>query len=304
MTSVDARVVEPLLQWGVPQLRDFPWRKTRDRWAVLVSEVMAQQTQVSRVVPKFLNFMNSYPRPIDCASVPLSELLALWSGLGYPRRCKNLHDAAKQIVMNHGGNVPGDLDALLALPGVGPYTARAVLAFADEADVAVVDTNVARVLARLTNTPLSVQLSQELADELLPPSRGWEWNQVVMDLGAQVCTARSPRCEDCPISKWCRWKRALDAASRNDEQHDVDQDPGDPARLTALTSKPQARFEGSDRQARGYLMRALTTNGVHERDVSKVMRLTGQPDRAKRLLRSLVQDGLVVVVDGWCRLPD
>ena len=279
-------IVEPLLAWGMPRLRDLPWRNTRDRWAVLVSEVMAQQTQVSRVIPKYQAFMREYPTPTACAEAPLSDLLTLWSGLGYPRRCKNLHDAARAMVRSHGGSVPDDLDSLLALPGVGPYTARAVLAFADAHDVAVVDTNVARVLARVTNQPLSARASQELADRVLPRGQSWEWNQVVMDFGAQMCTARNPRCDECPIRAHCAWNGGPD-----------------PARASALTSKPQARFEGSDRQARGLLMKTLAERGVKRDDVVRVMNLNGDTSRATRLLESLVRDGLVVVHDGWCRLP-
>ena len=284
-------IVEPLLAWGMPRLRDLPWRNTRDRWAVLVSEVMAQQTQVSRVIPKYLAFMREYPTPAACANAPLADLLTLWSGLGYPRRCKNLHDAALSMVQLHDGCVPGSLDALLALPGVGPYTARAVLAFADSHDVAVVDTNVARVLARVTNQPLSARASQELADRVLPRGLAWEWNQALMDFGAQMCTARNPRCDECPIRSHCSW---------NGGSCNVGSDP---ARASALTSKPQARFEGSDRQARGVLMKTLAERGVKQEEVVRVMNLNGDTSRATRLLESLVRDGLVVVHDGWCRLP-
>ena len=278
-------IVEPLLSWGLPQLRDLPWRNSRDRWSVLVSEVMLQQTQVSRVVPKYQEFIASYPTPAVCAAAPLADLLRLWNGLGYPRRCKNLHDAAKTVVDQHDGRVPGTLDDLLGLPGVGPYTARAVLAFADSADVAVVDTNVARVLARVTNTPLSARDSQALADALQPRGLAWEWNQVVMDFGAQICVARQPKCEKCPVIDSCKWS-----------------DGQDPARLSALTSKPQARFAGSDRQARGRLMKALAERGVQRNEVARVMGVATDEARAMRLLESLVRDGLVVVEDGICRL--
>ena len=290
---MNPHVVERLLAWGVPQLRDLPWRNTRDRWAVLVSEVMAQQTQVSRVIPKWQHFMREYPTPRACAEAPLSELLRLWSGLGYPRRCKHLHDAARLIVEHHNGEVPGDLAALQALPGIGGYTARAVLAFADAADVAVVDTNVARVLARIGGSPLSARRSQEMADHALPRGRAWEWNQVVMDFGAQVCTARQPRCGECAVSSLCATRAAFGQQWRSD---------ADPARASALTSKPQARFDGSDRQARGRLMRVLAERGVHRRDVSSAMQLSDAV-RAERLLDALVRDGLVVVEGEWCRLP-
>ena len=287
-------IVAPLLAWGVPRLRDLPWRATRDRWAVLVCEVMAQQTQVARVVPKWQQFMQRWPTPGDCAQAPLADVLRLWSGLGYPRRCRNLHLAARAVVERHDGVVPNDLASLLALPGVGPYTARAVLAFADSADVAVVDTNVARVLARVTGTALSSRVSQELADATLPKGRAWEWNQVIIDFGAQICTARSPRCSECAIAGGCRTYATFGTSWNAD---------ADPARTSALTSKPQARFDGSDRQARGRLMKMLTTSGVRVADVASVMKLGDDDRRAWRLVQSLERDGLVVVDGEWCRLP-
>lgn len=291
--TVDEHVVDALLAWGLPQLRDLPWRDTRDRWAVLVSEVMAQQTQVARVIPKWKVFMREYPTPGACADAPLADLLRLWSGLGYPRRCKHLHDAARLIVERHDGEVPGDLVALQALPGIGGYTARAVVAFADAADVAVVDTNVARVLARLSGTPMSARQSQQLADRILPHGRAWEWNQVVMDFGARVCTARRPKCVECAVSSRCAARATIGEHWRSDD---------DPARSSALTSKPQARFDGSDRQARGRLMRVLAERGVRRCDVAIAMQLEDS-GRADRLLVDLVRDGLVVVDDDWCRLP-
>jgi A/G-specific adenine glycosylase len=157
-------IVDPLLQWGLPQLRDFPWRATRNRWLVLVSEVMSQQTQIDRVVPKFEAFVEQFPTPTECANASLSQLLDIWQGLGYPRRCRNLHDAAKQMVEHHGGEVPSTLEALLALPGIGDYTARAVLAFADHEDVGIVDTNTARVIARVQNKSFAKKELQQVAD--------------------------------------------------------------------------------------------------------------------------------------------
>ena len=181
--SVDAGAV---LAWGVPKLRDLPWRVERDPWRILVAEVMLQQTQVDRVIPKWQAFLEMFPTPLACADVSLGDVLRLWQGLGYPRRERNLQSAAVMVVDQHGGALPDDLDALLALPGIGPYTARAVLAFAFERDVAVVDTNIARILARTTGERLTPKQAQAIADEAVPMDQGWMWNQVIMDLGATL----------------------------------------------------------------------------------------------------------------------
>lgn len=284
--GVSNEIIEPLLGWARVRLRDLPWRRTRDPWCVLVSEVMSQQTGIDRVVPKYLAFIERFPTPAACAAAPLGDALALWSGLGYPRRCRNLHDAARMIVDRHNGRVPLDLDSLLALPGVGAYTARAVLSFAGAHDVGVVDTNVARVLSRLLDSPLGARDAQRIADALVPAGRSWEWNQALMDLGSTVCRARRADCDACPVERWCAWD-----------------DGPDPAPASALTSKPQPRFEGSDRQARGRLMRRLAEGAVRRRDVARVMGLSADLDRAERLLAALVAERLVVADGGICRLP-
>ena len=167
---------------------------------------MLQQTQVPRVIPKWLAFCDAYPTPAACAAAPLGEVLRQWQGLGYPRRARNLHDAATAMVERHGGEVPDDLDALRALPGIGPYTARAVLAFAFERDVAVVDTNIARVLARVAGERLTLRRVQEAADALVPAGAGWAWNQMLMDLGATVCRP-APACERVPAGRLVRLAR-------------------------------------------------------------------------------------------------
>ena len=152
-----AGVIDPgaVLAWGAASMRDLPWRAERDPWRILVAEVMLQQTQVDRVIPKWTAFLEAFPTPAACAEASLGDLLRLWQGLGYPRRARNLQAAAVVAVDRHGGQLPDDLEALLALPGIGPYTARAVLAFAFERDVAVVDTNIARILARTAGKRLS-----------------------------------------------------------------------------------------------------------------------------------------------------
>ena len=165
---IDAGAV---MAWGLPLLRDLPWRATRDPWSILVAEVMLQQTQAARVAPRWTRFLERYPTPGACAAAPLADVLGEWQGLGYPRRARDLHRTARLVVEGHGGRLPDDLTALLALPGVGPYTARAVLAFAHGRDVGVVETNIARVLARTSGRRLTATAAQQLADAAVPAAR-------------------------------------------------------------------------------------------------------------------------------------
>lgn len=280
-----------VLGWGVPRLRDLPWRRTRDPWAILVSEVMLQQTQVTRVRPKWAAFMDAHPTPASCASAALGDVLRLWEGLGYPRRARNLHAAAAAIVDRHGGSMPSELGELLALPGVGPYTARAVQAFAFGLDVAIVDTNVARVLARTSGRRLTGRQVQQLADSLVPAGEGWAWNQAMLDLGATVCTARSPACDECPVVTSCAWAATGRSAP-------------DPATGSAFVSTGQPRFDGSDRQARGRILRAAARRPlVGLVDVAAAAGLDGDLPRAGRLVDGLVADRLIVLSEEGYRLP-
>ncbi len=280
-----------LLIWGGEVRRDLPWRRTRDPWAVLISELMLQQTQVSRVVPRYEAFLERFPTPAACAEAPVSEVLRRWEGLGYNRRALHLHAAARRITADHGGALPEDLAALQALPGVGPYTARAVLAFAFERDHGVVDTNAARFLARaVAGRRLAVREAQDLADELVPLGRGWEWNQSVLDLGAQVCVKRRPRCEACPLRHSCAWARAGFAEP-------------DPAEGSAGTSGRQSTFAGSDRQGRGRLVQALRTGPIELDRLADAAGWPEDPARAQGVADALVGEGLAEVVDGQLALP-
>ena len=166
---------QALLSWSAGERRDLPWRRTRDPWAVLVSELMLQQTQVARVVPRYHAFLARFPTPAACARAARADVIREWHGLGYNRRAVNLHGAARMVVDRHGGELPADLGALRALPGVGPYTARAVLAFAFERRIGVVEVNSARVLARaFAGRRLAAREAQDLADAVVPSGRGWD----------------------------------------------------------------------------------------------------------------------------------
>jgi A/G-specific adenine glycosylase len=273
----------PLLDWFAERQRDLPWRRTRDPWAVLVSELMLQQTQVARVLPKYEAFLSRWPTPAACASAPVADVVTAWAGLGYNRRAVNLHRCAGEVVALHDGALPDDLDALMALPGIGPYTARAVLAFAFERDhVGVLDTNAARVHARWAGHPLARAEAQALADAAVPEGSSWAWNQAMLDLGATVCRARSPRCDDCPAAAHCTWA----AAGRPEP---------DPAIGSYGVAGGQSRFEGSDRQGRGRLVDAMRRGPVAAGVLSSAMGWPDDPDRAARVAATVVADGLAVV---------
>ena len=282
-----------LLAWGEDARRDLPWRRTRDPWAVLVSEAMLQQTQVARVVPRYAAFLERFPSPAACAAAGVGEVVRAWAGLGYNRRAVALHGAAAACVERFGGRVPATLAELRSLPGVGAYTARAVLAFAHGADVGVVDTNAARVLARAAaGKRLTGAQVQALADASVPPGQGWGWNQAVLDLGATVCTSRSPRCGCCPLggAGACAWA----AAGRVGP---------DPAHGSAGTRGRQSTFVGSDRQGRGRLVGALRSGPVALAAVAVVCGWPDDPGRAQRIAAGLVADGLAVAGEGGLRLP-
>lgn len=267
-----------LAGWAGALPRDLPWRRTRDPWAVLVSETMLQQTQVARVVPKYTAFLERFPTPAVCAAASVGDVISMWAGLGYNRRAVLLHASATAVARDHTGAFPDDLAGLLTLPGIGPYTARAVLAFAFERDVAVLDTNVARVLARGHGRRLGAREAQALADALVPRGRGWWWNQAMLDLGALVCTKRAPRCGACPVRHTCAYRGEGE----------------DPAIGSAGVSAPQSRFAGSDRQGRGRLVDALRAAPVHDRDLAAVMGWPDDPGRAARVAAGVVADGLAV----------
>jgi A/G-specific adenine glycosylase len=254
---------------------------------VLVSEQMLQQTQVARVLPRYEAFLERFPTVAACAAASAGDVVRLWDGLGYNTRAVRLHAAAVAVTERHGGTVPGSLPSLLALPGLGPYTARAVLAFAYEDDgAAVVDVNVARVLQRLAGTQVPPREVQRTADGLVPRGRSWLWNQSLMEVGATVCRSRTPRCEVCPLAASCAWLASGLPAP-------------DPGRARAT----QSAFEGSDRQGRGRLVAALRRGEVGWEAVPTVAGWPDDPQRSVRVARSLVRDGVAVDGGDVLRLP-
>lgn len=238
---------------------------------------MLQQTQTSRVVEPWTRFLIRFPTPRDCANEPLSSTLRLWEGLGYHRRAKALHGAARMIRDEFDGEVPRDRGALRRLPGVGDYTADAVGSFAFHERVAVLDTNVGRVLSRaVANRSLRPVEARALAHALLPRGDAAEFNQAMLDLGARFCRAR-PLCDTCPVASSCRWRR----------------DGGDdPAPSSAAVSRPQSTFEGSDRQLRGRVVALLRASPRSNAALAKYFHDVDR-DRLRAIVDGLVLDGLV-----------
>jgi len=221
--------------------------------------------------------MERFPTPSSCAQASLAEVLASWHGLGYPRRAKALHDTARLLRDEYNDVVPSDVELLRRLPGVGDYTSAAVASFAYGEPVAVLDTNVGRVLSRaLTNRRLRPREARSLANDLLPRQNAAAFNQSMLDLGAQFCRA-TPRCAECPVAAHCAWQ--------------LDGGP-DPAPLSAAVSRRQAPFEGSNRQLRGQILRALLEGPCSRRKLFTVLSDV-KGARGDEVLAGLVQDGLV-----------
>jgi A/G-specific adenine glycosylase len=282
-----------ILDWYAHEARDLPWRRQgTSPWGVLVSEVMLQQTPVVRVEPVWRLWMSLWPSPAALAASAPGDAVQAWGRLGYPRRALRLHAAAASMVERHDGNVPDSAAALLALPGVGEYTAAAVSAFAFGQRATVVDTNVRRVLARIVDgtaqaAPSLTRTEMNLATALLPDGAeaARTWSAAVMEVGAVVCSARSPRCPDCPVRDLCAWQRA-----------------GRPA-YEGPVRRSQS-WHGTDRQCRGAILAALrATTGPVTADAVGAAWPTDDAQR-DRCLESLVADRLVEPLSGnRFRLP-
>lgn len=297
-TARRAEVRDAVVRWFAGAARDLPWRAAdRTPWGVLVSEVMLQQTPVVRVEPAWRAWTAQWPTPADLAAAPTADVLRAWGRLGYPRRALRLQDCARAIVERHDGVVPDDEVQLRALPGVGEYTAAAVRAFAFGRRSVVVDTNVRRVLARAVTgvalpAPSYTAAERAVAASLVPEgeSDAALWAAASMELGALVCTARTPSCLACPVAGLCAWRAA-----------------GSPADAHAARRRTQA-WAGTDRQARGRVMAVLrAAQGPVDRALLDDV-WAGQPqlrpDQLDRALAGLIEDGLAEQdAQGRYRLP-
>lgn len=295
-TATDGRsadeLVDPVLLWYAVNARELPWRgRGASPWAVLVSEFMLQQTPVARVLTPFQEWLERWPTPTALAAEPPASAVRAWGRLGYPRRALRLHAAATAIRDQHGGQVPDDHEALLALPGVGAYTAAAVASFAFGQRHVVLDTNVRRALGRLVSgveypPTATTGAERRLGAALLPsrPEVAARWAVAIMELGALVCVARAPRCAVCPVARVCAWRLA-----------------GKPPH--AGPPRRGQSYAGTDRQVRGRLLAVLreATGPVGQPALDAVW---GEAAQRARALDGLVADGLVEpLADGTYQLP-
>jgi A/G-specific adenine glycosylase len=282
---------DAVVDWYATAARDLPWRRPGvDAWAVLVSEVMLQQTPVARVEPVWREWMDRWPTPADLAAASPAEVIRAWGKLGYPRRALRLREVAVAVVDRHGGVVPDDVAALEALPGVGTYTARAVACFGYGQAHPVVDTNVRRVVARVLHgraeagTAKAADLADVLALTPADPERAVRFSVAAMELGALVCVAGTPRCAVCPVRDRCAWRLAGSPAP-----------DGPPKRVQ--------KFAGTDRQVRGRLLDVLRA-AHHPVTVAELDAAWDDAVQRARCLDSLLADGLVEQTDeGRFRLP-
>lgn len=296
--SIDAAVLlsiqESLARWYEANARDLPWRHTRDPYAILVSEVMLQQIQVSRAIPFYRAFLERFPTVQTLADASIADVIHVWGDLGRYRRITNLHATAKRIVADFGGAVPSDVAVLRSLPGIGPYTAGAVACFAFEQDVGFLDTNARRVIHRLfvgCDVPAATKpdkVLSGLASDVVPPGQGWVWNQAVIELGALICSARRPRCGACPVRSHCAAQTTIHAA------------------LAALPRKTKAApatiYASTNRAYRGKVLAALRENsdGVDLRSLGHTLRPEFSDDDVPWIagvVDSLRKDGLAMIAE-------
>jgi A/G-specific adenine glycosylase len=308
-----AQVHTSLLSWYASTGRVLPWRATDDPYAILVSEVMLQQTQVDRVLPKYHQFLTAFPTLADLAQAPTAEVISIWVPLGYNRRAVSLQGIARQVLAAYNGTLPTTVEGLLKLKGIGRYTAGAVACFAYHQQVATVDTNIYRVLHRVflgLEHPVP-QLSMEkmfpFAEQLLPPGQAYNWHQALMDLGALVCNSTNPQCTRCPLQASCEAYREMSQHSLFPGGTVVRQLRKVAEKKTAYASEP---FTGSRRYFRGRIIAHLRTlpdsTPLALDELGRVLKADFQSDDLpwlENIVTGLQRDGLVVWNAQGVKLP-
>ena len=271
---------QPVLAWYKKNKRDLPWRST-DAWGVLVSEIMLQQTPVARVLPVYNEWMKRWPTPAALAAATPAQVITAWGRLGYPRRALRLHECAKVISTQYKGKIPTTQSELRELPGVGDYTSAAIIAFAFQGRSLVLDINIRRVFARVIDgievpTAAPTKSERQEREKLIPSKNPHVWAAATMEFGALICTAKNPKCGQCPLADQCIW-RSLDYP------------------LSDQPKRTQS-WHGTDRQCRGVIVQALRENPALTK--KEIMQLWDVPSQVEKALLTLLEDGLLVEQKG------
>lgn len=308
-----AQVHAALLQWYHAHQRDLPWRSTRDAYAILVSEIMLQQTQVERVLPKYAQFLTAFPTLADLAAAPTAEVIKVWVPLGYNSRAVRLQAIARQVIAEFDGQIPSSVDELLRLKGIGRYTAGAIACFAYHRQVATVDTNIYRVLHRIflglehPEPRISTGEMFTFAEQVLPPNEAYNWNQALMDLGATICTSANPQCARCPLQEQCQ-------AYRDMSQYSLF--PGGTVlRQLRKVAEPKPSYESkpftsTSRYFRGRIIDHLRSLSANQRitlaNLGPILKADYSEADAPwllKLVQGLAKDGLLDLQEDGVRLP-
>lgn len=307
------QVQHSLLSWYAGARRDLPWRATDDPYAILVSEVMLQQTQVDRVLPKYHQFLAAFPTLADLANASTADVISVWVPLGYNRRAISLQTIARQVTAEYKGKLPETIEELLKLKGIGPYTAGAIACFAYHKQVATVDTNIFRVLHRVflgleyPEPKLRTEAMFSFAAQLLPPHEAYNWNQALMDMGATICTSTNPQCARCPLQESC-------SAYQEMSQHSLFPSGTVIRQLRKVAERkavyPSQPFTGSNRYFRGRIiahLRTLPPNAyLPLSELGSVLKADFQADELpwlEKIVAALQHDGLVEYRENGVKLP-
>ncbi|MDQ2886134.1 MAG: A/G-specific adenine glycosylase [Chloroflexota bacterium] len=308
-----AKVHTSLLAWYAAEQRDLPWRVTSDPYAILVSEIMLQQTQVDRVLPKYRQFLAAFPTLTDLAAAPTADVISAWVPLGYNTRAVRLQSIARQVISDYNGRIPDTIDELLKLKGIGRYTAGAIACFAYKKHVATVDTNIRRVLHRIflglehPDPKANDAQMLELAEQVLPANEAFNWNQALMDLGATICTSNNPQCTSCPLQQSCQ-------AYVEMRQYSLFPSGSVLRQLRKVAEKKvpyQAQpFTSSNRYFRGRIVALLRSLPTNERVSLALLGPRIKPDFSEnelpwlqQVVSGLVRDGLLDATEDGVRLP-
>jgi len=308
-----ARVHANLLQWYRVHQRDLPWRSTSDAYAILVSEIMLQQTQVERVLPKYHQFLTAFPTLAALAAAPTAEVITVWAPLGYNSRAVRLQSIARQVIAEFGGQIPASVDELLRLKGIGRYTAGAIACFAYHQQVATVDTNIYRVLHRIflglehPEPRISTGHMFTFAEQVLPASEAYNWNQALMDLGATVCNSANPQCARCPLQEQCQAYRDMSQYSLFPGGTVVRQLRKVAEQKTSYEAKP---FTSTSRYFRGRIIDHLRSLAAGQRITLATLGPIIKADYSDadaawllKLVEGLARDGLLDFQEDGIRLP-